>query len=1668
MDLSIQPRPTVQHPRWETRSVDLPLSGDDAELTADHRVNGRSIVPAAVLLLHVARQCKQTRAGRTVLKNVQFHRPIHGAEMSALELCLHFAREPSTQRLRFEIVSADTVYVQGDIEERSIARDPSDAPACNESSSAHSDQSKHWYEHLAALGNQFGKSLQLIQRIDHGSNNEASNVTAHLGVTSSAAALLDACLHCVLAGAADNDSACVLNSIDEIELVEPVDATATTCRMRYRDPTHAHEFRADLLATSGDKPFMQARGVSFMRVDTLTHEAVVAAIANFTLDPLKDAFDHLGRDLQLTLDLGPYDQICQTLIAPSKALGSARFNELFVFVRLQSWWARRPLARGGLFAAAVSRGVTPRLLPNGLEILELNGYETEHLYREIFDDRAYLGAGIDLRDGDTVIDIGANIGMFALHVVEACPTARVIAFEPSPITAAVLRANLEGRGSVQVREQGVGRARGRAVFRHYEKSSVFSGYATQPELDARAIRSIVADTLKQNGGDEADVDQLMHGRIEGTDFDTEIVGVSDVIDELQLAEIGLLKIDAEKSEFAILDGIREEHWPRIRQIALELHERDPGDLERVQSMLRRRGLRVQVCDDVVLAHAGLHTVLAWRDHAAITRSDADGLGLREPIDGLIAALRVFREQCDVPATIVVAPDSGACRDSVYVSAAHRSAVERLRQQCATVAGVEVASWQEIAARYQVDAIDSSAVETEAGIPYERSWYAAAAAWLLRRHLARVKRPHKVIVIDCDDTLWEGNCAESETVPIRIGERHRALQEWLVAKRRDGWLVCLSSKNCEADVLRAFEQNSAMPLSLADIVAHRVNWDRKSASIVDLARELNLALEDFIFIDNNEVECAEVAAHCPGVLTLHLPEHDADLRKFLDHIWAFDHAAEVGAVDRTELYQTEQRRRSVRTTARSFREFLDSLQLQVRFEEIGRDDLARVSELTLRTNQFNLNKQHRTVPELAQFLQDRRHRGWVVRASDRFGDYGSVGVVLAEIDGTSLLLSTVLLSCRVLGRGIEFRLVQFLAEAAKAMRLERLRFIVTTTGRNAPAMNFMRTLPVGIGVRRDSDSFEYELELSEASTLSAEQFDVADEVAADDRPRLGSAKRTAIWDERYRDSAWLLRTMRQYSSAYDIAASVWGADETTGAFAFDNELEAVRAIWAKVLCRRVDDPDTSFFALGGTSLQLVRVVNELNRARNGRLSLAQVYASPTVRSMHALITGQGVAADRESVAASSGTPIATSAGQQALWFLHLTQPRSTTYNVPIVLAFTGPVDAEALRDALLSVIAADPLLGTTYSLQGKITVPTARHAAALAWSLLEVTDADERELLDRAEDWARASLDLRAGPTMRARFLRMGASQSALMILAHHIAVDFDSMALLIEKTAAAYEELTRIGQVAARVVPTFEAFARSESNYLREHGSRLEEFWRDELSGVQPRELPLPVNAGSLAAAASGEGVLIELNAELTHRIRARAEALGVSRLTLSIAAYAGFMRLESGAQEIQIGTPMSLRSRGDFARTIGNFVNVVPLQLRLTGAANFDEIVTITRDTLQRVVAAADLPLQRILRQASGAGSDRILGLRTTLAFHEARGDWPATYMLAHRQVSPTFAFATDVRARVVGLRQQAGYCDIAFDILDLNDGLAVDVKFATPKFTRQTAESWGRRFVAFLETTL
>lgn len=151
------------------------------------------------------------------------------------------------------------------------------------------------------------------------------------------------------------------------------------------------------------------------------------------------------------------------------------------------------------------------------------------------------------------------------------------------------------------------------------------------------------------------------------------------------------------------------------------------------------------------------------------------------------------------------------------------------------------------------------------VPYTPLFFAALGTAIFRRIHALSSPPYKVVVLDRDQTLWKGVAAEDGPRGVEIDPGRRALQARLVEERAQGRLLCLASKNDEADVFSVFDAHPEMPLKRGDFVAWRINWQPKSENLRALANELGLGLDSFILIDDNPLDCAEVEAACPEVL-----------------------------------------------------------------------------------------------------------------------------------------------------------------------------------------------------------------------------------------------------------------------------------------------------------------------------------------------------------------------------------------------------------------------------------------------------------------------------------------------------------------------------------------------------------------------------------------------------------------------------------------------------------------------------------------------------------------------------------------------------------------------------------------------------------------------------------
>ena len=260
-------------------------------------------------------------------------------------------------------------------------------------------------------------------------------------------------------------------------------------------------------------------------------------------------------------------------------------------------------------------------LPNGLMIFHLNRAESDFVYRELFEEDSYFRHGVTLADGDCVFDVGANIGLFDLSVARRWPQARIYAFEPLPPIHRILRLNLEIHAvEAQVFEHGLASAPGTATFEYFPYASILSGRFADAATERETVRTFLLSQLKE-GSDrpgEAELDELLDERLKRRSFECPMQTLSQAIAETGVEQIDLLKIDVEKAELDVLEGIGEADWPKIRQVVAEVHDLD-GQLGHITRLLERHGLEVVTEQDQILEGTGIYNLYARRPEMSSSR-----------------------------------------------------------------------------------------------------------------------------------------------------------------------------------------------------------------------------------------------------------------------------------------------------------------------------------------------------------------------------------------------------------------------------------------------------------------------------------------------------------------------------------------------------------------------------------------------------------------------------------------------------------------------------------------------------------------------------------------------------------------------------------------------------------------------------------------------------------------------------------------------------------------------------------------------------------------------------------------------------------------------------------------------------------------------------------------
>ncbi|HZU24316.1 MAG TPA: HAD-IIIC family phosphatase [Bryobacteraceae bacterium] len=315
---------------------------------------------------------------------------------------------------------------------------------------------------------------------------------------------------------------------------------------------------------------------------------------------------------------------------------------------------------------------------------------------------------------------------------------------------------------------------------------------------------------------------------------------------------------------------------------------------------------------------------------------------------------------------------------------------------------------------------------------------------------------KVLVTDLDNTLWGGIIGEDGLSGIRIGpgspegEAHQDLQRYLLALKTRGVLLAVCSKNNPDDARLPFEKHENMLLKLDDFAVFRANWEDKASNIAAAARELSLGLDSFVFLDDNPLEREWVRTALPQVAVPDLGESVFHFVRELDRArYFFSLSLSEEDLQRSEQYRIAAARQELRGAAGSLEEFLAQLQLRAAARPITDANLARVTQLINKTNQFNLTTRRYTEADVRRLASDPECWAVAFELSDRMGAYGLIGVILCVPgeERCSWRVDTWLMSCRALGRQMERFMFDRLVEAAQQRGVRRLMGTYRPTAKN---------------------------------------------------------------------------------------------------------------------------------------------------------------------------------------------------------------------------------------------------------------------------------------------------------------------------------------------------------------------------------------------------------------------------------------------------------------------------------------------------------------------------------------------------------------------------------------------------------------------------------------------
>jgi len=286
---------------------------------------------------------------------------------------------------------------------------------------------------------------------------------------------------------------------------------------------------------------------------------------------------------------------------------------------------------------------------------------------------------------------------------------------------------------------------------------------------------------------------------------------------------------------------------------------------------------------------------------------------------------------------------------------------------------------------------------------------------------------KALILDCDNTLWKGVLGEDGFDNIKI---YCEIQYLILHLAKKGVIICLCSKNNPQDVDNVLENHPDMILRDEHIIVKKVNWNDKVSNLKSIAQDLNIGLDSLVFIDDSSFEIELIKKELPAIQTFQVPrkeyEYGLMMREVSNLFYSLSQTKED--VQKVKIYKEQLQRSEDKERIGNIEDYLRSLSLVITVHVDDLSQVSRIAQMTQKTNQFNLTTKRYTENDIKRLIEDEFKTVISISVNDKYGDSGVTG--LAILDSDKSAIDTMLLSCRVLGRNIEYKFMDIIIDFAK--------------------------------------------------------------------------------------------------------------------------------------------------------------------------------------------------------------------------------------------------------------------------------------------------------------------------------------------------------------------------------------------------------------------------------------------------------------------------------------------------------------------------------------------------------------------------------------------------------------------------------------------------------------